>query len=151
MTCLGTNTNYSNNSHTAASSASTAAASSSSSSRPAIPFFHSHFDFEILNLINQPIWVFDVVRRSMFWANPAALELWNAPDLPSLLSRSFKDMSESTQMRLDAHMEKFLKNESVQEQWTFYHQGKEAVVVDCIFKGISVEEGRMVMLVQGTK
>ncbi|KAG7345782.1 two component system sensor histidine kinase [Nitzschia inconspicua] len=108
-------------------------------------------DFAILNCIQQPIWIFDVVRRSMFWANPAALELWNAPTLESLLQRSFKDMSESTKLRLDAHMEALLRNRSVTERWTFYPQNQKAVVVDCTFSGITVEEGRLVMLVQGQR
>jgi signal transduction histidine kinase/CheY-like chemotaxis protein len=161
MSCLSSHHHDNNNLNQATLAAavtstmttsSSSSSSSSSSFSKGTPYFASHADLEILNLIHQPIWVFDVVRRSMFWANPAALELWNAPTLESLLQRSFKeDMSESTQMRLDAHMEKFLRNESVQEQWTFYPQGQQAVVVDCCCTGITVEEGRMVMLVQGTK
>jgi CheY-like chemotaxis protein len=106
-------------------------------------------DLEALNYIHEPVWVFDIVRRSMFWANDAAVSLWSADSLEELLDRSFKDMSEATQMRLDAYLERFLQGESIQEQWTFYPKGENTIVVDCTFSGISIEEGRLAMLTTG--
>jgi hypothetical protein len=53
----------------------------------------------------------------MWWANNAALELWNADTLESLLSRNFADdMSEATERRLADDMEKFKKQERVTAQ-----------------------------------
>ena len=46
-------------------------------------------DLEVFNLLQHPIWVFDSERKAMFWANHAALKIWKADSLQSLLSRDF--------------------------------------------------------------
>jgi hypothetical protein len=74
-------------------------------------------DLKAFNLLTQPIWVFDIERKAIWWANKAALELWNAETLDSLLSRNFADaMSEATERRLADYMEKFKKQETVTAQ-----------------------------------
>jgi hypothetical protein len=74
-------------------------------------------DLKVFNLLTTPIWLFDIERKAMWWANNAALELWNAETLESLLSRNFaEDMSEATERRLADCMEKFIKQERVTEQ-----------------------------------
>lgn len=68
-------------------------------------------------LVNRPIWVFDVERKTMWWANDAALALWSAPNLESLLARDFvEDMSESTCQRLHEIMIKFHRGERTTDQ-----------------------------------
>ena len=68
-------------------------------------------------LVNRPIWVFDVERKTMWWANDAALALWSAPNLESLLARDFvEDMSESTCQRLHEMMIKFHRGERTTDQ-----------------------------------
>ena len=44
---------------------------------------------EALRLLqsHQPIWVFDIVKREMFWANQAAVDLWGAEDELALRQR----------------------------------------------------------------
>ena len=37
--------------------------------------------------LRSPIWVFDFDHKRVLWGNPAALELWRAPDLEELLCR----------------------------------------------------------------
>jgi hypothetical protein len=74
-------------------------------------------DLKVFNLLTQPIWVFDIERKAMWWANKAALDLWNAETLDSLLSRNFADaMSEASERRLADYMEKFKKEETVTAQ-----------------------------------
>ena len=86
----------------------------------------------------------------MWWANQAALTLWNAGDLQSLLDRDFtRDMSESTVTRLDHYLRLFEKGEIVTEQWTFYPDGSNPVTVRCVCSGVPIVEGRLAMLVQG--
>ncbi|CAB9510572.1 respiration control sensor protein ArcB [Seminavis robusta] len=114
---------------------------------------YSHADLQALNLLDQPVWIFDIVRRGMWWANHAAVELWSAPDLKTLLARDFaSDMSESTANRLDDYLLKFSsKDEVVKDRWTFYPNGGKygPKTVDCTFRGIMIEEGRLAMLSQG--
>ena len=82
--------------------------------------WHSKEDMEIFNLLQHPIWVFDIENKSMWWANTAALELWNAESLDALLSRNFRDdMSEATARRLADYVERFQRGERVTEQVCF--------------------------------
>jgi PAS domain-containing protein len=114
---------------------------------------YSHADLQALNLLDQPVWIFDIVRKAMWFANTAAVELWSAPDLPTLLVRDFAtDMSEATANRLDDYLLKFAsKDVTITDRWTFYpNNGKYGPkTVDCTFKGIQIEEGRLAMLSQG--
>jgi PAS domain-containing protein len=114
---------------------------------------YSHADLQALNLLDQPVWIFDIVRKAMWFANTAAVELWSAPDLPTLLARDFAtDMSEATANRLDDYLLKFTsKDATITDRWTFYpNNGKYGPkTVDCTFKGIQIEEGRLAMLSQG--
>ena len=115
--------------------------------------YHRRHDLKSLNLLDQPVWVFDIVKRQMWYANDAAVELWSAKSLKDLLARSFKDdMSEATKARLDEYLIKFAKGEQVVDQWTFYPNQQGPKTVDCVCKGIHIEEGRLAMLltVQGT-
>jgi hypothetical protein len=51
-------------------------------------------DLRCMNMLRHPVWVFDGDKKSMYWANRAALEVWNASTLESLLARDFiTDMS----------------------------------------------------------
>ena len=88
--------------------------------RPASYIDRSHF--ELFNLLDQPVWIFDIVRRCMWWGNKAAIELWSAESLEDLLARNFaEDMSDATKNRLDDYLLKFSQAETgtvkVTEQW----------------------------------
>lgn len=89
----------------------------------------------------------------MWYANDAAVELWSAKSLEELLKRDFStDMSESTKHRLDDCLFKFSSDENcvIKEQWTFYPNQQGPKTVDTRCKGISIEEGRLAMLLHGT-
>jgi hypothetical protein len=71
----------------------------------------------VFNLLLEPIWVFDIEKKSVWWANQAALDLWNADSLESLLNRNFaEDMSEVAAQRLGDYLERFHNGERVHEQ-----------------------------------
>ena len=78
---------------------------------------------DVFNLLVHPVWVFDIDKRRMQWANKAAVTLWNAESLPELQERSFDDMSDATIIRLQEYMTKFQSGQTVIEQWTLYPQG----------------------------
>jgi hypothetical protein len=62
---------------------------------------HTRQDLELFNVLEHPVYVFDIERKAMWWANRAAMTLWNAETLQSLLDRDFAhDMSEATSKRL---------------------------------------------------
>jgi hypothetical protein len=61
----------------------------------------SRAEVEVLNLVNHPIWVFDVLNKCMWWGNSAACDFWNAKTLDDLTGRNFaSDMSETVQKKI---------------------------------------------------
>jgi hypothetical protein len=88
-------------------------------------------DFEVFNLIAHPIWVFNIERKAMFWANEAALEVWNADSLPSLLARDFaSNMSKATACCLKELLAKISRKDTVNAQRTLYPRGRATTLID---------------------
>ncbi|MEG5018341.1 MULTISPECIES: diguanylate cyclase domain-containing protein [unclassified Microcoleus] len=102
------------------------------------------------DLLQNPIWIFDIEDWQMRWANQASLYLWNASTRQQLAIRNFRDMlSESTRIRLQSYLEQFEQGQTLSEQWTFYPAG-EPVSVGCRCSGIRIDGGRLAILVEGT-
>ncbi|HOZ64628.1 MAG TPA: EAL domain-containing protein [Burkholderiaceae bacterium] len=104
-----------------------------------------------LNLVSQPVWVFDIDHRSVFWANTAALQVWNAPSLDELCRRDMgRDMSESVAQRLAQYQIDFVAGDAVfNEQWTLYPSGLP-VSLSVRFSGHRLDDGRMAMLCEAS-
>lgn len=103
----------------------------------------------LLDRLQTPVWLFDIERERMCYANAAALRLWNAPTLEALVDRNWSaTMSEATRQRLADYQLRLERGEDIDEHWTFYPQG-EAVSLHCRCSGIPLEDGRTGMLVEG--
>ena len=77
----------------------------------------SRLDLRPFNLLKHPVWIFDIERKAMWWANDAALELWNAESLSALIERDFaSDMSEGTEKRIRSYLEGFHRGETYSDQ-----------------------------------
>ena len=125
---------------------------------------YNRSDLRIMNMLRHPVWVFDIDNKSMFWANLAALDVWNATTLDSLLERDFAtDMSDASVAFLDNVKQKIIERHDavLTEQWTFYPRGMGATTIDITCSGIRIrnddttdseieerEEGRLAMLVE---
>jgi hypothetical protein len=69
---------------------------------------YSKDHLEAYELLDTPIWVFDIENKSMWWANEAACYLWSATDRESLCQRDFaSDMSKATEHSLNNWLERF--------------------------------------------
>lgn len=99
------------------------------------------------------VWVFDVERKRMHWANRAALRVWNAPTLAELLARDFaSDMSRSTETRLRDYLDRFRRGEVVPDRWTFYPKDSQVpVTVLSQASGVELDDGRLAMLFEATQ
>ncbi|MEG4069260.1 diguanylate cyclase [Microcoleus sp. Pol11C2] len=106
-------------------------------------------ELKAFDLLQNPIWIFDIQHLQMRWANQASLYLWNASSRQELVSRNFSDVSESTGIRLQTYLQQFQQGKTLSEQWTFY-PGGQPVSVRCRCSGIRIEGGRLAMLVEGT-
>lgn len=94
------------------------------------------------------IWVFDIDNFKVAWANAKALDLWNAESADELFQRPMgEDISVSAANRLKQFQIDFLANKIFDELWTIYPKG-EPRQIKCRFRGISLKDGRMAMLVE---
>jgi hypothetical protein len=76
----------------------------------------SRAEVEVLNLVNHPIWVFDVLNKCMWWGNSAACNFWNAKTLDDLTGRNFaNDMSETVQKKNMDILDRLRRNEKWEE------------------------------------
>jgi diguanylate cyclase (GGDEF)-like protein len=100
-----------------------------------------------LDLVSQPVWVFDIDQRRVHWANRAAVAVWNAPTLAELCARDLgHDMSESVARRLVQYQRDFITaGASFNELWTLHPAGKP-VSLNVVFSGHRLDDGRMAML-----
>lgn len=105
--------------------------------------------WRVFDLLQTPVWIFDIETLQMCWANQASLPLWNATDREELLHRNFSKISEATRIRLDRYRQQFQMGKTVAELWTFYPNGSP-VSVRCHCSGIEIDRGRVAMLVEGT-
>jgi hypothetical protein len=73
---------------------------------------YSKDDLKVFDLLGSPIWVFDIEKKAMWWANEAACYLWSATDSESLTQRDFaSDMSKESERSLDNWLNKYALGE----------------------------------------
>ena len=96
-----------------------------------------------------PIWVFNIDKARVVWANDTALLLWQAKTMPELEARNLRsDMSPSVQARLQQFQTDFWKGVVFDEIWTIYPHDK-AKTLACRFRGLLMPDGTMAMLCEG--
>ena len=100
---------------------------------------------EHLSWLEVPLWVFDVERSRIPWANAAGLLFWEANSTADLAARDFSDMSESTATRLRLVTQAHAAGRTTHEQWTLYPKG-HPVTVDLQSRGIALEDSRPAIL-----
>ncbi len=103
--------------------------------------------YAALNLLHQPVWIFDIDLRRVHWSNGAGLRLWSAPSLAELCTRDMgADMSDSVARRLAQYQSDFIHHgASFKELWTLYPAGKP-VSLAVRLSGHRLDDGRMAML-----
>ena len=103
--------------------------------------------FEALNLVGDPVWIFDIDQRRVYWANRAALQVWGAASVEELCARDMgQDMSGSVARRLAQYQSDFISHGAVfNEQWTLYPAGKP-VSLSVRFGAHRLPDERMAML-----
>ena len=78
-------------------------------------------NLEPFNVLKHPVWISDVDNQSMYWANTAAVEVWNADSLDTLLSRDMKSgMTDAVKHRMKDLLRRCLLGEIVTEQVTLF-------------------------------
>lgn len=111
-----------------------------------MPVLDSHL-IQMLARLQTPVWVFDIDRSRVHWANAGALEIWRAPDLDELRARNMAvDMSESVARRLRQYQSDFERHDArFSELWTLYPKGQPRTL-RVLFSGVRLGDERVAML-----
>ena len=77
-----------------------------------------------MDVLHTPIWVYDIQRHHIYWANGSALGLWEASSLAELQSRDFSaDMAAAIDLLLQLYLGDFQQDRSYNEWWTLSPKG----------------------------
>ncbi len=86
------------------------------------------------------MWVFDLLGKRMRWANQAGVTFWNAASVAEFMARDFSNLSPSTIIRNQAHMDEHAVGRCGRDQWTLYPHGQPTTVkIHSI--GVALPEG----------
>ena len=101
-----------------------------------------------LSLLNTPVWLFDVDRLRIVWANSEALALWNSPSVIDLQQRDMSDgISRAVNERLNQYCDDLAGTTiCAAEHWTFYPKGSPCSF-ECFISAIEAPEGERWLLV----
>ncbi len=97
--------------------------------------------------LGTPIWVFDVDRHRMWWANNHALKFWKADTLDALVRRDFSGDSQSVRRRLRQIISAATTRGAIQETWTVYPSG-EPVCAHLSFQAVYLENDQNGVLIE---
>jgi len=102
------------------------------------------------NQLHTAVWIYDIDRHYIPWANDSGLRLWGSPSIKDLAARDFKiGQSEAVKESLEQYKVAFKKGEVIQTNWSYLPNGKETPAF-CQFSGIKLADGRLGMLVEAT-
>lgn len=77
-----------------------------------------------MDVLHTPIWVYDIRHHHIYWANRAALNVWEASSLDELQSRDFSaDMAQAIDLLLQRYLGDFQQGRSYSEWWTLSQRG----------------------------
>ncbi|NBB63921.1 response regulator [Pseudomonas sp. ODNR1LW] len=99
--------------------------------------------------LRRPIWLFDPASHRGVYANPAALDLWEADSLEALQARGFGQLSPAAEARVQRLMRDTADGAAVCEQWTFY-PNDHPVSVSAVISTYHLEDGTPVLLLEAS-
>ncbi|MFC5707286.1 putative bifunctional diguanylate cyclase/phosphodiesterase [Aeromonas eucrenophila] len=100
-----------------------------------------------MDVLHTPIWVYDIQRHHIYWANGPALGLWESSSLTELQSRDFSaDMAAAIDLLLQRYLGDFQQGRSYNEWWTLSPKGVKKQVY-LRLSGIEIA-GRLMMMTE---
>jgi|GEM_PF-649561 len=101
------------------------------------------------DLLRSPVWLFDVERHAVWWANRRALRFWRAESLDELLARDFGSDNQAVRQRLAQVIDNTPPGETVTETWTLYPDNNPVTVLLAI-SPVTIEDGRDAVLIESS-
>ncbi len=105
------------------------------------------YSFDLARELETPIWVFDIDRGRILFANRSACDLWNSETEVALCSRDLStDMSPNVALRIRQYLADFRESNSVfKELWTLY-PANIPINTMVKFSRFHLSDGRIAML-----
>lgn len=105
-------------------------------------------ELHTLTELHNPIWVYDVERFRIHWANEQALAFWEADSDEELFSRDFREnMSDAIYALLKEDLKGYQLGKEQTQWWTLFPKGHRKEVY-CHYSGVELNDGRVAMLCQ---
>lgn len=104
--------------------------------------------FTLFEYLQSPVWVFDIHKKRILWANSASLPFWETTSRDELISRDFSlEMTDAISAVLSSYLSLFEKGETIKTWWSF-SPNNIAKKTLCHFSGIPNNDGTTAMLVE---
>ncbi|PTX56326.1 PAS domain S-box-containing protein [Litoreibacter ponti] len=107
-------------------------------------------DLRQLQKLSTPVWIFDVDRHGIWWANSQGLAFWKAGSVDELRLRDFSSDSATVRERLRQIVELASDDGQINDTWTLYPSGEPQTVI-LSFQPVEIEgtyKGILIELVQ---
>ncbi|MGI3776871.1 MAG: putative bifunctional diguanylate cyclase/phosphodiesterase [Janthinobacterium lividum] len=105
---------------------------------------------DVLGRMTLPVWLFDIDRGRIVWANAAGCRMWKADTLAELQSRDFAaGMSLTVAAQLKQYQRGFAHSDRmISDVWTYYPKDVPSTI-HVRYSGIRLVDGRIAMLCEG--
>ena len=103
--------------------------------------FPSRNELQILDIFEAPIWVFDIERHGMWWANRAAIRFWQAASLDELIGRDYSSDSSTVRKRLRQIYNNAPLGQPTLDSWTLY-PGDKPIPANLRYIPVQIGTGR---------
>ena len=101
-----------------------------------------------INNLTGSIWLYDIDKYRILWANEPALKLWECDSLEELQAIDFRPMtSHAVQSSLREYQSSFARGVKLTHNWQFAPKGIDKHAF-CQISGYTLEDGRLGMLVE---
>lgn len=97
-------------------------------------------DLRHLQQLSTPVWIFDVARHGIWWANKQGIAFWKAASLDELRARDFSSDSATVRERLRQIVEGAIFDTHITDTWTLYPAGHPLTVI-LSFQPVEIEDG----------
>ena len=111
------------------------------------PHYRCREDLAQFEALNTPLWIFDVDRHAMWWANSRAFAFWGAENLEALLARDYSSDSDIVRTRLRQVVENPVGDGRIQETWTLYPD-EVPTTVNADMRPVVIEDGRNAIMIE---
>lgn len=85
--------------------------------------FTTHDELSLFDMVDAPMWIFDVEKHGMWWGNVAALKFWHCDDIDTLVAKDYSEDSNTVRLRLRQTVASMEPGGSTRDSWTLYPGG----------------------------